>query len=336
MRLCPAADERTIIACAAPTAACPSSASIGCADGLAFFPRLLGARQPAHPLPAALLPGRFTLLWRTRGALVRLRERSRRFRLRSLLDLNPHDRRARHELASLALRVGRAQEALELLKPNIAAGDHDWETLILMGRACFGAGFPAQAEVFLAEAKADEPARSMGEVDLELGRGLLDAGDARRALEALERLCLERPGTVEGRVLCARAQAKLGDRTAARALREQAFAQWRSAPRFVRRRDRAWAFRVQPAPFLAKGLLLFGGCVALAAFVPGLLLRGQSPGELSRPAEEPFAGAAVLLPPAEPAPTFLPVPLDVEVPSAEVARLNYQLAALLDARLLLV
>ena len=59
---------------------------------------------------------------------------------------NPHDRRARYELAEIMVARRRHGRAVELLRPNLEAGDDDVPTLFLMGVACLGAGHAQQGE----------------------------------------------------------------------------------------------------------------------------------------------------------------------------------------------
>src|SRR5512138_243214 len=55
--------------------------------------------------------------------------------LRATLGVNPHDRRARFELAERLLEGGRPRQAAEVLRPNIEAGDEDAHTAFVMGAA---------------------------------------------------------------------------------------------------------------------------------------------------------------------------------------------------------
>lgn len=198
------------------------------------------------------------------------RRRARVGILRRILLQNPHDRRARLELADL-LATRRPAEAMELLKPNLAAGDDDPETLFTMGVACFGAGHPDQAEVFLAEAAGRDPKFRQGAVDLELGRGRLAKGDAAGAKAALEAFCATRVGSVEGKVLLAKAHDGLGESAEAAALREAAWADFVAAPRFQRRRERLWAWRAKPSrPVIYAAVLLGVALVTSQVLLPAI------------------------------------------------------------------
>lgn len=186
---------------------------------------------------------------------------SRTNRLRQLLLVNPHDRRARLELGDLLVARGRHAEALEVLRPNVEAGDDDAETLYFMGIACFGTGRADQGEVFLGAAAERDPKFRVGAIDLELGRGRLATGDTAGAREALERFCRTRHGTVEGKVLLACALDK-SDAAAASEWRDRAWQEFVAAPRFQRRTDRLWAWRAKPSR-----PLLYAAALALALAV---------------------------------------------------------------------
>ncbi len=177
-------------------------------------------------------------------------------KLQRVLHSNPHDRRARYELADLWVRRGRYAAAVEVLKPNLEAGDEDVGTLFLLGVAYLGAGDAARGELLLDEAAKLEPGYQMGAVDLERGRFRLARGDTKGAIEALERLRSARQGTVEGRVLLAQALDKSGRDADAALLREEAWKEYVAAPAFQRRRERLWAWRARPSRPMAYGAAL--------------------------------------------------------------------------------
>jgi tetratricopeptide (TPR) repeat protein len=200
----------------------------------------------------------------------------RTWRLERLLGANPHDRRARQEVAELYLWQRRYKKAVEALKPNLEAGDDDANTLFTMGWACFGAGHAEQAEVFMAEAAERDPAFRVGAIDLELGRWRLAGGNAKGALEALERFIHVRRGSVEGRVLLAKAMLAAGDDGKAALMREEAWKEYVSAPRFQRRMERFWAWRAKPSrPATYAALLLLVGALFSLWGAPPLVRAAQ-------------------------------------------------------------
>jgi len=198
-------------------------------------------------------------------ALARWR---RRAVLRSNLDANPSDRRARFELASSLLEARRPAEALLVLRPNLEAGDDDVHTAFAFGAALARTGAHEQAERILAIAREAEPGYRMGEIDLELGRSRLARGDLAGARDALERLVLARPGTVQGRFLLARALAGLADAAGAERIREEAWREYAAMPRFRRREERPFAWRIRPW----RPALVALAVVAAAALAAGVAL----------------------------------------------------------------
>ncbi|HEU4382772.1 MAG TPA: tetratricopeptide repeat protein [Anaeromyxobacteraceae bacterium] len=178
-------------------------------------------------------PLRAVARWRRRGAL------------RRAIAANPSDRRSRFELAQLLLEARRPAEAIEVLRPNLEAGDDDVHTAFLFGTLLARTGAHEQAERVLGLARAAEAGYRLGEIDLELGRSRLARGDLAGAREALTRLVEARPGTVQGRVLLARALDGLRDPGGAR-LRQEAWREYAALPRFRRREERPWAWRLRP------------------------------------------------------------------------------------------
>lgn len=167
--------------------------------------------------------------------------------LEAMIHANPHDRRARFELADIRVGQRRHAEAVRVLKPNLEAGDDDVDTLFLLGVASLGAGQAPQGELLLDEAAKLNPDYRQGSIDLERGRWRLVRGDVKGAQEALERFCKSRHGTVEGRVLLANALEKGGRDADAALMRDEAWKEYVSAPGFQRRRERLWAWRARPS-----------------------------------------------------------------------------------------
>lgn len=184
--------------------------------------------------------------------------------LRRTLGVNPHDRRARFELAERLLEGGRPARAAEVLRPNVEAGDEDARTAFVMGAALGRTGAYEQAERALELARQEDPRFRSGEIDLELGRQRVARGDFAGAREALERLLVERPGSVEGRYLLGRALSGLGDGARARAVREEAWREYKLLPRFHRRHERRFAWRIKPWRPVAIGLAVIAVVVAVA------------------------------------------------------------------------
>ncbi|QRK12892.1 tetratricopeptide repeat protein [Archangium violaceum] len=207
---------------------------------------VLGFLWVADRYTVGILPSPFRALGRWQRAS----------KLQRMLQTNPHDRRARYELADLWVGRGKYAAAVEVLKPNLEAGDDDAATLFLLGVAYLGAGDAARGELLLEEASKHEPGYQMGAIDLERGRFRLARGDLKGAIEALERLRAARPGTVEGRVLLARALDRSGRDGEGALMREEAWKEYVIAPGFQRRRERLWAWRARPSRPIAYGAAL--------------------------------------------------------------------------------
>lgn len=179
---------------------------------------------------------------------------------------NPNDRKSRFELAESYVSSRRYQKAVDMLKPNMAAGDDDPHTLFLMGVACLGAGHSQQGETFLEAAEEQDPNFRMGAIDLERGRFRIERKDYKGAIEALQRFNKSRAASVEGAFLLAKAMELSGDDSGAALQREEAWKQYVSSPGFQRKRERAWAWRARPSRPLIYGTLVLLGLVAFFKF----------------------------------------------------------------------
>lgn len=194
-------------------------------------------------------PVRWVMRWRRAGTLERL------------LRTNPHDRRARLELAQLYVERNKGKEAVELLRPNFERGDDDVQSVVTMGEACLQAGYTEQGEKLLAHAEELDHDYRVGEVFLIRGRYRLRRGDMKGAREALQQFVALRRGTIMGRVLLARAMKETGDDAAAALLRDEAWNEFVTAPMFQRRKERFWAWRARPSRPVTY-LLIFVLCAA--------------------------------------------------------------------------
>jgi predicted Zn-dependent protease len=205
-----------------------------------------------------------------------LRRRGRAARLRRDLSANPHDRRARLELAQLLLELRRPRQAAEVLRPNVEAGDDDVHTAFTLGAAAARSGDAERAERCLAVARERDPAFRVGEIDLEVGRLRVRRGDSAGAVEPLSRLVAERPGTVEGRFWLARALEGQGDAAGAARVREEAWREYAALPRFRRQHERPYAWRMRPwRPALVAVAVALAAALALRGVLPAIsALRG--------------------------------------------------------------
>ena len=210
--------------------------------------------------------------------------RGRMAGLRRTLATNPHDRRARLELGSLLLEARRPAEAAALLRQNVDAGDDDLHTTFAFGVALARSGDRGGAERLLAAARAKDPSFRLGEIDLELGRLRVQAGDASGALDPLRRVVAERPGTVEGRYWLARALEQQGDVAGAARARDDAWREYVALPRFRRSHERPFAWRIRPwRPALVAAAVLLVAALLLGAVVPAISGAGSAAGRSAEP-----------------------------------------------------
>ncbi len=205
----------------------------------------------AHPVVCAVLL--FGLWWTADRMWIRvwsperwLLGRREVVRLRRLLAHNPHDRDARHKLATQLVERGGHREALALLERNIADGEQDTETFVLAGIAAFGTGACERASELLERARAQGSRLTVLGVDVELARGWMRHRRFADALPPLLRFADARPGSVEAHARLAQVHARLGDAQAAARRRAEAWNCWREQPPFQRRIDRPWAWRLRP------------------------------------------------------------------------------------------
>ena len=188
-------------------------------------------------------------------------------RLRRQLDVNPHNRDARFELAELLVDRGDFDAASVVIDKNVEAGDSDAETLWLAGRAAYGSSrddAEELGEALLSRAREANPRFRSGAIDLELGRGRLRAERYAEARDALLQAIEQRPGSVEAHVLLARAQEGLGESGEADATKAKAWQLYGESPRFKRRQDRKWAWKARPSAALRHYGIIVGVVVAIA------------------------------------------------------------------------
>jgi hypothetical protein len=192
-------------------------------------------------------------------------------RLEAGLIANPHDRRSRLELADIRVEQRRYKAAVDILRPNLEAGDDDAGTLLLMGTALYGAGHYEQAEKVLGALVEHTPNFRQGAAFLELGKFRAARGEYPRAQEAFATLVKHREGTVEGRVRWAAVMDRLGDSNAAATLRQDAWREYLGSPGFQKRRERLWAWRANPSrPLTYAAVLLVLGLLFGRFVAPGL------------------------------------------------------------------
>jgi predicted Zn-dependent protease len=205
--------------------------------------------------------------------------RQREGKLRTRLDVNPHDRPARFDLAEVLVQTKRGDEALALVEANIAAGDDDAEHRLLAGMAAALASPEDALDVALrhfdAAAAHSRDFRS-GAIDLERGRALWMHAAHERAVSALEEALRKRPGSVEIRTMLAESLAALGRTDDAARMRAEAVTRFGEAPKFERRMQRRWGWRAAP---MLRWRYIAGvtGASTAAALLVGAMLASCEP-----------------------------------------------------------
>jgi Flp pilus assembly protein TadD len=200
-------------------------------------------------------------------ALWQARQREGKLRVR--LEVNPHDRSARFDLAERLVKTARCDEALALVEANLAAGDDDVEHRLLAGMAAAGSTRADALELaarHFAAAIEHSPRFRSGAVYLEQGRAAWARGRHEDAIEPLEEALRQRPGSVEVRTLLAECLRAVGRADAADRMRGEAAAHFAEAPKFERRMQRRWAWRAMPA----LRWRYIGGLLVASTLVAGL------------------------------------------------------------------
>lgn len=201
-----------------------------------------------------------------------LRQRAAIARHRRTLHYNPANRDVRFQLASELVARGAHDEASALVERNLADGDDDASTFALAGVAAFGSRQPdawARGSDRLERARGRATKVQISDIELALARGWMGHRRWTDARAALVRYLDTRPGSIEGLARLARVHAELGESEIAATTRRQAWARWRAQPRFERRTNRLWAWRVRPA----VGAAQVGGALAGVAGTAWLLTR---------------------------------------------------------------
>jgi hypothetical protein len=192
-------------------------------------------------------------------------------RLVQTIEHNPHDRRARRELAEIYVQQRRFAKADETIRYNLEQKEEDPSTLFVAGVAKAGLKQRAEAEGLLERLREKEPGYRMNAIDLELGRMYLALRAYDPAVSTLESLCQARPGSVEGKALLARALKGKGDAARAKEVSAAAWKDYASAPGFQKRKERYWAWRLQPWRPALYGLILVAVVFTLGqVFAPTL------------------------------------------------------------------
>lgn len=222
-----------------------------------LLPILLGYATQ-HP-GAALLAG---VIWLCRGYLpdpaVWLRTMGRMRRLKTDLDLNPHNLAAARDLARLYLERKRPRKAVGLIEATRArmaqsarhplGSRDDAELLFHLGLARFRTGDSSGALEPLIEAVGIAPDIGRGEPYMVAADALARLGRWEEAEDAIERFIGQNQSSVEAYVKLARARSQRKDADGTTRALHEAKSTWRVLPGFMQRRQFRWFLEAVVAP----------------------------------------------------------------------------------------
>jgi tetratricopeptide (TPR) repeat protein len=157
---------------------------------------------------------------------------------------NPHDATAQADLGRLLVEGGHPARAVSHLEAAHARAPEVAETAYYLGAARLRLGDETQGRPLIEEALARDPRLGYGDPYLRLADYYLDHGRPAEALPHLERFTEMHASSVEGQYKLARAYQATGHADQARAALDEAARAYRGAPRFKRREERLWRFRV--------------------------------------------------------------------------------------------
>jgi tetratricopeptide (TPR) repeat protein len=186
---------------------------------------------------------------------VRLTRRVRAWgeagRLRRALELNPHDAKARVDLACILVRQGKYRAARAEVEPVFTRVEDLPDANYALGLALLYDGVPERGRELIERALAISPKFGYGEPDLRLGDSWTDQKDWDRAAFHYGRATEIFTSSVEAWYKLGQALAAQGKGEDARGALKEALASYRSAPWYRRSDDRPWKRR---AARLLRGL----------------------------------------------------------------------------------
>jgi tetratricopeptide (TPR) repeat protein len=172
-------------------------------------------------------------------------------RLRRTLALNPHDAKARVDLAGILVRQGKHREARAEMEPVFTRVEDLPDANYALGLALLYDGVPERGRELIQRALAISPKFGYGEPDLRLGDYWTDQKDWERAAFHYRQATGIYSSCVEAWFKLGQSLAELDRKEEARAALKEALASYRSAPWYRRSDDRPWKRR---AARLLRGL----------------------------------------------------------------------------------
>jgi tetratricopeptide (TPR) repeat protein len=164
-------------------------------------------------------------------------------RLRRTLAVNPHDAKARTDLAGILTRQGRFREARAELEPVLPRVDDLPEANYYLGLSLMNDGELERGRALVERALALSPKFGYGEPYLRLGDVRADRNEWEQAAERYRQATAIYGSSVEGWYKLGQALHALGRGEESRAALQEALASYRTAPWYRRSEDRPWKRR---------------------------------------------------------------------------------------------
>jgi tetratricopeptide (TPR) repeat protein len=160
--------------------------------------------------------------------------------LRRTISLNEHNAAAHNDLGRLLALEGKHEQAREHLERAIRRMDDSPETNYYYGLTLLQTGQRQEGERLIRRALEINPRFAYGEPLVTLARVRLEAGDAEDARKSARDAVRLNTSSIEGWVVLARAEQRLGDRDAARKAYESARDAYRHLPAYLHLPNRKW------------------------------------------------------------------------------------------------
>ncbi|EPZ42946.1 tetratricopeptide repeat protein [Alicyclobacillus acidoterrestris] len=165
---------------------------------------------------------------------------SRMSNLRRVLSFNPHDMSARYELARIYMERRQFKQALALLQQLSESMQSEPAVLADTGVCQLGLGRLDIGEQLIMDATASNPNVHYGEPYLKLAEALAPVQPS-KALSYLSKFQERNASSCEAYYQFGRLQKRLGNQKQAKAAWRQCLRNYRTLPKFRKRRDRRWA-----------------------------------------------------------------------------------------------
>lgn len=164
-------------------------------------------------------------------------------RLRRLLEVNPHDAKARVDLAGLLLRQGKHQAARREIEPVFPRVEDLPDANYLLGLCLLHDGDTERGRALVERALELSPKFGYGEPYLRLGDFRVERGEWEQAAQRYRQATEIYSSSVEAWYKLGKSLAELGRTDEARTALRESLASYRTAPWYRRPDDRPWKRR---------------------------------------------------------------------------------------------